>query len=133
MFYEKIQPLMKHIVIHSLRSCIDQIGSRKNTSEIFGYDFIIDDQMNPWLLEINSSPTMEHSTRITSRLCTQILQDYVKVVVDYAGTKQGRKKNVSTGMLKLIYKGDNQPTKNSPPPVGIFKATGPRADDTTNE
>lgn len=111
---------MKHIVIQSLRSGLDQMGGRRNTSEIFGYDFIIDDQMNPWLLEINSSPTMEHSTKITARLCTQMLQDYVRVVIDYSWAKQGCKKNVNTGMLKLIYKGDSQYVKNSPPPVGIF-------------
>lgn len=35
---------------------------RKNSSELFGYDFMIDDKYNAWLLECNSSPTMEYST-----------------------------------------------------------------------
>ncbi len=61
-FYEKIQPQMKRIVIKSLQSVQDMMESRKNSFELFGYDFLIDDTYKPWLIEINSSPTMEYST-----------------------------------------------------------------------
>ena len=29
---------------------------------MFGYDFMVDENFNTWILEINKSPTMEHST-----------------------------------------------------------------------
>ena len=29
---------------------------------MYGYDFMIDDLYNTWLIEINSSPSMEYST-----------------------------------------------------------------------
>ena len=64
LFYEKIQPQMKKIVIKSLQSVQDMMESRKNSFELFGYDFLIDDTYKPWLIEINSSPTMEYSTVI---------------------------------------------------------------------
>jgi len=38
------------------------VENRKHSHELFGFDIMIDDQLNPWLLEINSSPTMEYST-----------------------------------------------------------------------
>lgn len=53
---------MKQIVGWSLKSSEDCITNRKNSFEQFGYDFMIDDELNPWLIEINSSPAMDYST-----------------------------------------------------------------------
>lgn len=46
------------------------------------YDFLIDADYHPWLLEINCSPTMEHSTPVTKQLVRQLSEDVVKVTVD---------------------------------------------------
>ena len=83
---------MKEIIVWSLKAVADQIGARRNSNELFGYDFMIDENYNPWLIEINSSPTMEHSTKITARLCKAVLQDTVKVLLDYTYAKKGTKK-----------------------------------------
>ena len=61
-FFEEIQKKMKKIVIWSLKSAEDMVQTRKNTFEMFGYDFMIDENMNPWLIEINCSPAMDYST-----------------------------------------------------------------------
>lgn len=31
---------------------------------MYGYDFMVDDEYNAWLIEINSSPSMDYSTVI---------------------------------------------------------------------
>eukprot|EP01022_Parablepharisma_sp_SALTPOND_P001103 TRINITY_DN1055_c0_g1_i2.p2 TRINITY_DN1055_c0_g1~~TRINITY_DN1055_c0_g1_i2.p2 ORF type:complete len:1006 (+),score=166.16 TRINITY_DN1055_c0_g1_i2:6008-9025(+) len=62
MFEEKIQPMMKKIVMWSLECVQDNMINRRRSCELLGYDFMIDDQCNPWLIEINSSPAMDYST-----------------------------------------------------------------------
>lgn len=36
--------------------------NRKNSHEVFGFDLMIDEEFNVWLIEVNSSPCMEYST-----------------------------------------------------------------------
>lgn len=54
--------MMKKIVLWSLECVQDTIVNRKRSCELYGYDFMIDDQCNPWLIEVNSSPAMDYST-----------------------------------------------------------------------
>ena len=55
---------MKELSIWSLESVQDLVENRSCSHEIYGFDIMIDDKFNPWLIEINSSPTMEYSTVI---------------------------------------------------------------------
>ena len=38
---------------------------------MYGYDFMIDDNLNPWLIEINSSPVTVTTEFIVDNLCGQ--------------------------------------------------------------
>jgi tubulin monoglycylase TTLL3/8 len=44
---------------------------------------MIDDKYNVWLIEVNSSPTMEYSTKITERMVKNVMMDTAKVIVDW--------------------------------------------------
>ena len=59
---------MKKIAIWSCQAAQEQITNRKNTHELFGYDFMVDDEFRTWLIEINSSPAMDYSTVLSSCL-----------------------------------------------------------------
>lgn len=58
MLYSRIKKQMERIIIESLRSVEDMIVGRKNTLEMYGYDFMIDEDYRPYLIEVNSSPCM---------------------------------------------------------------------------
>lgn len=60
---ESILPKIKDIVKWSVLSA-GYLG-RKNCIELFGYDFMIDNSLKPWLIEINSSPALDYSTVIS--------------------------------------------------------------------
>lgn len=91
---DKIQPQMKAIVRATLRCATDMVKTRKNSVQLYGYDFMLDDQLGVWLLEVNASPTMEASTPVTQHLCRDVQEDILKVIVDlpqYRATKKAAK------------------------------------------
>lgn len=84
MWEDKIVDGIKNIVINSLESVQDNFEMKKGMPfEMFGYDIMVDDDFNCWLIEVNSSPAMDYSTDVTERLVKMVLEDTVKVVIDY--------------------------------------------------
>ena len=65
---------------------------------------MIDEEFNVWLIEVNSSPAMDYSTEVTERLVKMVLEDSIKVVVDYNLAPEKKKKKVDTGLYECIYK-----------------------------
>ena len=63
---------------------------------------MIDRELNPWLIEINSSPSMDYSTAVTRRLVKMVSEDTIKVVVDVHKKKSKKK---TAGLYRLIYDG----------------------------
>ena len=84
-----------------------KICDRKNSHEIFGYDIMVDEALNCYLIEVNSSPAWDYSTEITKKLVKEVSEDLVKVVVDYANASKEDKQSIDTGKFKLIFKGND--------------------------
>ena len=50
--------------------------------EIFGYDFIIDNDFKPWILEINDNPGLCISSPVIERLIPRMLDDAFRLTID---------------------------------------------------
>ena len=50
--------------------------------QIFGYDFIIDKDYNPWILEINDNPGLEISSELISHLIPRMVDDALRLTID---------------------------------------------------
>merc|ERR1712118_252694 len=105
-----IQPRMKRIVYRSLEAVQDSIEARTNSFQLFGYDFMVSEDLNVWLIEVNSSPDCSYSTSTTKALVKAMLDDLIKVVVDAEkfGLQPTRPKRkwgktkVDTGRFQLL-------------------------------
>lgn len=75
---EKIYPGMRECLIGSMLASQDAMDRRQNSFELYGADFMLTDDFTPWLIEINSSPDLAHTTSVTARLCPQCLEDIIK-------------------------------------------------------
>ena len=101
----KIQKQMKKIVTWSTMSVQDMVQNRRRSCELYGYDFMVDENLDVWLIEVNSSPAMDYSTDITERLVTRVLPDCVKVLADYEYSgKKKKPKNIDLGGWELLYR-----------------------------
>ena len=74
---------MQEIIKISILSAWDRIEWRNNSIGLYGFDVIIDSDNKMWLLEINKCPTMEHSTKVTKTLVPNMLNDMMKVILDW--------------------------------------------------
>jgi D-alanine-D-alanine ligase-like ATP-grasp enzyme len=50
--------------------------------EIFGYDFILDHDLNPWLIEVNTNPCLEESSTLLQKLIPRMVDDALKLTLD---------------------------------------------------
>ena len=92
---------MEDAVVQSLASAQDSVEHRRGSWELYGYDFMVDEDMKPWLIEINSSPACDYSTAVTERYVRRGLVDLLKVVLDWdpCGTR-----GQDTGAWRLLHR-----------------------------
>ena len=81
-FETRCRARMREIARCALMSAQGAVEHRKNSWELYGYDYMFDDDFVPWLIEINSSPACDYSTGVTEAFVPRALEDVIKVVVD---------------------------------------------------
>lgn len=83
-YTKKVVPAMQQIVIQSLsvfQECLCESTGLQCSFEMLGFDFMVDSNLNVWLIEINSSPSMKYATPVHRVLVPQVMRDMARVVL----------------------------------------------------
>jgi len=78
--YNKIADIVK-ITFKCVKDTINT-QNRKHSFEIFGFDFIVDKDVNVFLLEVNTNPGLELSSPLITKLVPRMIDDALRLSVD---------------------------------------------------
>ena len=73
---------MKKFAADTIKAVSRKIDPQRRhcSFEIFGYDFMIDESMKVWLIEVNTNPCLELSSPLLARLIPSMLENAIKQV-----------------------------------------------------
>ena len=85
-FKEHIIPQMKEMATDAAKSVFTKIAphNQMNNFQIFGLDFMIDRNMKPWLIEINTNPCLDCSSPLLNRIIPYLVEQSFKLSIDLA-------------------------------------------------
>ena len=96
-FYNTVFPKITRIIAITANAAKSKINilNRQNCFEIFGYDFILDKNFEPFLLEINTNPGYEISSPLIEMLVPRMIDDAFRLTIDEVFERNDNDKNKS--------------------------------------
>ena len=83
-FFFSILPQIKNIVKETIQAVFLKIDSNKrlNCMEILGYDFMLDKDLKPWIIEVNTNPCLELSSSYLGYLIPAMVDNVFRITLD---------------------------------------------------
>lgn len=83
-FETHIVPRIKDLIIDTYLSVKTELNpcKRRNCFELLGYDFVIDEDMRTWLIEVNANPYLGVPNKFIEGLLPKMLNDMLKLNLD---------------------------------------------------
>lgn len=90
-----------NIIILTLLIQAPQVPKEKNCYELYGFDILIDDNLKPWLLEVNFSPALGTDCQIDVLVKKPMLHDLIDMLnfKDSDGERVGISKQLNTSRV----------------------------------
>ena len=77
---EPIWQRICEVVLRSLFCVVEQMGHHPNCFELFGYDVLIDADLNAHLIEVNSSPALTRQNPLDHEIKGTVITDTIRLV-----------------------------------------------------
>jgi tubulin monoglycylase TTLL3/8 len=121
---DNLRPAMWKIAAQTMHAVQDVVKHRKNSFEWFGFDFLIDESLQPWLLEVNISPDMSLATDVLQRVVplgvTDLMGMYFPDQKQPGATSLDAPPKDTDPRWSLIFKGKTVPNEVSFEPNSCF-------------
>ena len=81
-----IMPQLERLVTDSFRAVAKKIDPNRvqNCFEVFGYDFMLDENFKPYLIEVNTNPSLEYKsgTSLLAYMIPELLDTSFRIALD---------------------------------------------------
>jgi tubulin monoglycylase TTLL3/8 len=83
-FERDLLPQLKKLTADCFRAVYNKIdpSKRLNTFEVFGLDFMFDDEFKPYLIEVNTNPNIECCCPLLSKIIPPMLDGAFRIAID---------------------------------------------------
>jgi tubulin--tyrosine ligase len=109
---------MQEIMADTIKATVDVLdpNHRQHCFELFGYDFMLDDDCKVYLIEVNTNPCLGVTSSFSSRFISALLDDTLRIAVDpLFPPPDGLGKRLSAEQLpeiryELVFDGTTEPS-----------------------
>jgi len=102
-----LRPQFRQAFVHILRMTSKAFWKGSNVYEMFGLDFMLDDQLNLWFIECNSSPQLIGTNEYKTQFLIKMLRDLFEIQYAYYRSRMTRFMDIIRRM-----QGETQNTRN---------------------
>ena len=98
---KRIKDLMIDVYL-SVRKTINP-SKRKDSFELFGFDFLVDEDFRVWLIEVNTNPYLGIPNAYIKGLLPKMIDDLFKIVLDPVLSKENPEIDLENNGFECLY------------------------------
>ncbi len=80
---------MKRILLVTYAAAHKKLMRKKGTYELLGCDFLVDKDLKPYLLEVNTNPALFTDTKIQTEIIPKVVKNSLDIVLGVFDDKDG--------------------------------------------